>query len=109
MDARAVETLPDRTVREDPLTWSGTRIARAIREGEKTSEEIVALHVAHAQRVHPRINAVVRMRADRAIEEARHADATRRESRAPFHGVPCTIKEAFALEGMPNSAGLVSR
>src|SRR5690606_19451273 len=31
------------------------------------------------------------------------------ESSAPFHGVPCTIKEAFALEGMPLSAGLVSR
>lgn len=108
MDVRA-ETLPDRTVREDPLTWSGTRIARAIRDGDKTSEEIVALHLAHMQRVNPRINAVVRSRADRAIEEARRADATRRTSTARFHGVPCTIKEAFALEGMPQSAGLVAR
>ncbi|MDQ3037329.1 MAG: amidase [Myxococcota bacterium] len=108
MDART-ETLPDRTVREDPLTWSGTRIARAIREGDKTSEEIVALHLAHLARVNPRINAVVRVRADRALEEARRADATRSTSSAPFAGVPCTIKEAFALEGMPLSAGLVSR
>jgi len=27
----------------------------------------------------------------------------------PLLGVPCTIKESFALTGMPNCAGLVSR
>jgi fatty acid amide hydrolase 2 len=27
----------------------------------------------------------------------------------PFLGVPCTIKESFAVEGMPNAAGLVHR
>lgn len=31
------------------------------------------------------------------------------ENLGPFHGVPISIKECFALEGMPNSAGLVSR
>src|SRR3954452_20892027 len=27
----------------------------------------------------------------------------------PLHGVPCTIKESFAVAGMPNSAGVVAR
>ena len=104
-----IETLPSRTVRDDALTWSGTRIARAIREGERTSEEIVALHLAHLQRVNPRMNAVVRVRADEALAEARRADETRGTSSAPFHGVPCTIKESFAVTGLPLTAGLVAR
>lgn len=104
-----IETLPLRTVREDPLTWSGTRIARAIRDGERTSEEIVGLHLAHMRRVNPRINAVVRARADEALAEARRADETRGASTARFHGVPCTIKESFAVTGMPLTAGLVAR
>src|SRR5919107_280078 len=29
--------------------------------------------------------------------------------RPPLHGVPCTIKESFAVAGLPNAAGLVSR
>jgi fatty acid amide hydrolase 2 len=48
-----------------------------------------------------------------ARDEARRADAatiaTPRDRLPLFHGVPCTIKESFALEGMPNSGGLVAR
>ncbi|UJR79660.1 amidase [Sandaracinus amylolyticus] len=105
-----IETLPTRTVREDPLTWSGTRIAQAIRSGERTSEEIVALHLAHMQRVNPRVNAVVQARADDALAEARRADEAPKGGPLPrFHGVPCTIKETFAFTGMPLTAGLVAR
>ncbi|HEY6462400.1 MAG TPA: amidase family protein, partial [Polyangiaceae bacterium] len=64
-------------------------------------------------RVNPALNAVVRTRFDEARREADEADARKRSSSPaelpPFHGVPCTIKECFALAGMPQSAGLVSR
>lgn len=47
------------------------------------------------------------------MEEARAADERlAREGEAnlpPFHGVPCTIKECFAVKGMPNTSGLVAR
>jgi fatty acid amide hydrolase 2 len=99
------------------LLASATRLARLIRDGEVSSREAVDAHIAHIERVNPKINAVVKDRFLEARREADEADALTRATRAggapsplpPFHGVPCTIKEAFALRGMPNSSGLVSR
>lgn len=90
---------------------SATAIARAIREGAITSEEAVAHHVAAVRAKNPRLNAVVRDRFADALDEARAVDAARSrgEALAPFAGVPCTIKESFALRGMPQSSGLVAR
>jgi fatty acid amide hydrolase 2 len=59
----------------------------------------------------PALNAVVRRRFGEARVEADAADARlARGDRElpPFHGVPCTIKECFALTGMPNTAGLLA-
>ena len=95
------------------LTASATELARRIRTGEVTSVEVVSAHIEHARRVNPAVNAIVEDRYDLAMNEARAADALlgrARPARVPlFHGVPCTIKESFALEGMPNTAGLVAR
>ena len=95
------------------LTFSGTRLARMIRAGEVTSLETVEAHIAHIQKVNPVLNAVVRDRFEEARAEARRADAKTQDVPADalplFHGVPCTIKEAFGLTGMPNSSGLLSR
>ena len=55
---------------------------------------------------------MVAERFDLAREEARAADAlaqNRAEELAPFHGVPCTVKECFALKGMPHTSGLTAR
>jgi fatty acid amide hydrolase 2 len=92
---------------------SGVALARSIRERTLTSRELVEQHIAAIERVNPVLNAVVRTRYDEARREADEADARVRSSSPedlpPFHGVPCTIKECFALTGMPQSAGLVSR
>ena len=95
------------------LTASATTIARLIREREITSRAVVDLHLAEIERVNPSLNAVVESRAAEARAEADRADAltasTDADALPPFHGVPCTIKENFALRGMPNTAGLVAR
>jgi fatty acid amide hydrolase 2 len=96
----------------DLLTSSATRLAAMIRAREVSSREVVEAHIARIETVNPRINAVVRARFAEARAEADLADARVRSGATelpPFHGVPCTIKEAFALEGMPNSSGLWSR
>ncbi len=83
-----------------------------IRAREVTSVEVVEAHIRHIERVNPTLNAVVASRFDAAREEARAADDRVREAASalpPFLGVPCSIKEAFALTGMPQSAGLVAR
>jgi fatty acid amide hydrolase 2 len=96
---------------DEILTLSGKQIAQRIRAGKLTSVEAVTRHIAHIQRVNPALNAVVADRFEIALAEARAADRrTRRGGRLPpYHGVPCTIKECFALAGMPNTAGVTRR
>jgi fatty acid amide hydrolase 2 len=97
----------------DPLlTLSGTRLAGMIRRGEVSSSDVVGAHIRHVQAVNPALNAVVAQRFDEAREEAREADRQIARGGAdlgPLHGVPCSIKESFALAGMPFTSGLVAR
>ena len=90
---------------------SATELARAIREGELTSRAVVEAHVAHARWLNPELKAIAADRFDAALDEADAADArvAAGGDLPPFLGVPCTIKESFAVEGMPNAAGLVHR
>jgi fatty acid amide hydrolase 2 len=93
------------------LRKSGVELARLIRERKVTSRQVVDVHIARIQQVNPSLNAVVKDRFAEARDEADRADAMVQGGKdlPPFHGVPCSIKEAFALKGMPNSGGLVSR
>lgn len=95
------------------LSASGVALARAIRDRRITSLAVVQAHVDRARRVNPALNAIVRDRYEAALREAAVADektsSVHRDDLPVLHGVPCTIKEAYALEGMPNSAGLWAR
>ncbi|MDY0001436.1 MAG: amidase [Polyangia bacterium] len=92
---------------------SASSLAAGIRSGELRSEDVVRAHIHRLQVVNPTLNLVVRDRFEAALSEARAADSRLAmegpDGLPPFHGVPCSIKESFALEGMPNTAGLVSR
>ncbi|MCX5858531.1 MAG: amidase, partial [Proteobacteria bacterium] len=98
---------------ESLLTLSGTRLAEMIRKREVTSAEVVETHIRYAQKVNPTLNAIIQDRFELARKEAREADEKVKtvppEKLPPFHGVPCTIKECFALAGMPNTSGLLAR
>jgi fatty acid amide hydrolase 2 len=99
---------------DELLTVSAVELARRIRAGEVTSRAVVEAHIARIEAVNPTLNAVVAKRYDEARAEADAADARVRaagdpSSLPPFLGVPCTIKECFALGGMPQSSGLVAR
>lgn len=95
------------------LTLSALELAAGVRAGRWSSREAVDAHIAEIERVNPVLNAVVFPRFDDARREADAADARLArdgpDGLPPFHGVPCTIKECFALTGMPQTAGLVSR
>lgn len=95
------------------LLQSATSLARGLRARRGGSLELVEAHLARIERFEPTINALVATRFDEARAEAREADrrlaAGGDGDLPPLLGVPCTIKEAFALQGMPNTSGLVSR
>lgn len=90
---------------------SATQLARAIREGEVSSEEVVNAYLARIEEANPKVNAVVQLTADAARARAREADAARArgESWGPLHGVPVTIKDAFELAGVAAAGGTKGR
>ena len=99
------------------LTRSASELATAIRERTTSSREVVEAHIERIRAVNPVLNAVVEDRFEEALKEAEAADGRVTEATAagrldelpPLHGVPCTIKEVFALPGFRQTSGLVSR
>ncbi|MFT6629665.1 MAG: fatty acid amide hydrolase 2, partial [Flavobacteriales bacterium] len=96
----------------DPLNCSAVELARRVRDGDTTSAALVEAFIARIEHVNPAINAMVADRFSEAREEAAEADRVRASAKpgtlGPLHGVPCSIKECFALTGMPQCAGLES-
>ncbi|MFW5878958.1 MAG: amidase [Myxococcota bacterium] len=77
-----------------------------------SARDVLEAHIERIRRVNPVLNAMVRDRFEAAREEADAADASVRSGAGPlpwFYGVPCSIKEAFALSGMPQTGGLLVR
>jgi len=81
--------VPDLTFR------SATALARAIREREVSSREVVEAHLRRIEAVNAKLNAVVQLTAERALERAGEADdaLARGEAWGPLHGVPFTVKD----------------
>lgn len=90
-------------------TWSACRLSRAIRRRELSSRELLELYLSRVERYDPAVNAVVTLDADRALADARRADdeAVRGDWRGPLHGLPVTIKDAIAVEGVRSTAGAI--
>nr|MBA2504586.1 amidase [Thermoleophilaceae bacterium] len=91
---------------------SALELARGIRASEFSAREVVDAHIALAQRGQSRINAIVKDRYEEARADADAADArvaAGEEDLPPLLGVPCTVKESIALEGMPQVVGVVAR
>jgi len=68
-------------------------IAGLIRQRTVSSVEVVEAFLGRIEEVNPIINAVVVLTGDRAIDEARVADASlaRGQTFGPLHGVPFTV------------------
>jgi amidase len=91
----------------DPVFASAASLARAIRTGKMSSEEIVEAHLRRIAEANPALNAVVHVAASSARAAARAADAHRAAGAAmgPLHGVPITIKDNHDVGGLPGTAG----
>jgi fatty acid amide hydrolase 2 len=90
---------------------SAVDLATAIASGQLRSRDVVDAHIELIERRNPDMNAIVATRFDAARAEADAADerVAAGEKLGPLHGVPCTIKESFAVEGMPHTSGSLNR
>ena len=87
----------------DELTsTSAVALARAIRNGEVSSAEVVETHLRRIEAVNGRLNAVVQLDGERALELARLADAALvgGNTTGPLHGVPMTLKDSIDTAGV---------
>ncbi|XP_070808214.1 fatty-acid amide hydrolase 2 isoform X1 [Pituophis catenifer annectens] len=100
------------------LLLSAGELARRIRRRELKCIDLLETYIERIKQVNPLINAIVRDRFEAALQEAQvvdqllsdgQEDEESLQKKFPLLGVPVTVKEAFALYGMPNSSGLVNR
>jgi len=86
---------------------SARNIARALRDGVLTSEELTGEMLARIRNRNPALNAVIHLDAEQAMEQARALDEERRQGhiRGLLHGMPMTIKDVWEVAGMPCTAG----
>jgi Asp-tRNA(Asn)/Glu-tRNA(Gln) amidotransferase A subunit family amidase len=86
-------------------------LARRIREKKVSAQEAVKACLARIAKVNPQLNAVVQLCAERALAEAREADAllAKGQPKGPLHGVPMTIKDSFDTAGVVSTGGTLGR
>lgn len=89
-----------------------TELLAGLTAGSWSAAELTRTHIDHLEAVNPLVNAVTATRYEAALAEAAAADRRRAQSPdtvPPLLGVPCTIKEFFAVQGMPWTGGLQHR
>ena len=95
----------------DIIYRSAKSIAHAVRDREVSAVEVVQAHLDRIGEVNGRLNAVVMLCAERALDEARAADAaiSRGDAVGPLHGVPMTLKDSLDTEGVVTTGGTLGR
>jgi amidase len=96
---------------DDLIFASAATLARAIREREVSSVEVVEAHLSRIEAVNPKLNAVVQLGAEQARAEAEAADRALAagEPVDPLHGVPFTAKDWLETAGLICAAGEEAR
>lgn len=92
----------------DDLCWlSATELAAAVRTADVSPVEVARAVLDRIGRVNPRINAFCTVTADRALEQARAAEAAvvRGDPLGPLHGVPISFKDLTATAGIRTTYG----
>lgn len=85
--------------------------ARKLTSGEVTSEQLTRQALERAAATQAATNAFIEIWADRALAQARTADAERARGkvRGPLHGIPLAHKDCFEIEGHGATIGSKAR
>jgi amidase len=93
---------------DDLLKRDATDQLAALAARRVSSVELLKAVLARREETHGRINAVVALNAERALEHAAAIDDLRmkRETLGLLAGLPMTVKDTFDVVGLPASSGL---
>jgi amidase len=92
-----------------PLHYkSAHELAADIKAKEISAVELLRYFVERVEKYNPKLNAIIWMDVERALERAQEADAAlaRGEVWGPLHGVPLSIKESYQVAGSPTTRGI---
>ncbi len=87
--------------------YSLPQLGAALRRGEFTPVDLTEFFLDRCERLGPNYNAVVTILRETALSEAQQAAELLRQGqdRGPLHGIPCGVKDLFAMRGTPTSWG----
>jgi amidase len=86
---------------------TAVEMASLIRRKKLSAREVLDAHLKQIERVNPRVNAIVTLVADQAIENARGADEAqaRGSQLGPLHGLPVAHKDLIETAGIRTTFG----
>jgi len=90
------------------LLWmTAVELAGLLRRGEVSAVEVLEAHLQQIDRYNPQLNAIVSYLPQRALEQARAADArrSRGEDLGILHGLPIAHKDLFETAGIRSTMG----
>jgi amidase len=87
--------------------WEAHQLAKAIRDRQVSSQEVLEAHLQQIATHNPKVNAIVTLDEERARQRAKAADEAlaRGEIWGPLHGVPITVKDCFETAGLRTTCG----
>jgi len=96
------------SIPRDPFDGGGIEdFGKRLREGQTSALETTKAFLERIAALDPQISAYQHLAADQALECARAVDALLAAGTdlGPLMGVPVAVKDLFAVEGMPTTAG----
>src|SRR4051794_20956860 len=86
---------------------SASEMARLIRTKELSAQDLMAAHLAQIERVNPKVNAIITLDPEGAMQGAAAADEAfaRGEAVGPLHGLPIAHKDLVMTKGMRTTYG----
>jgi amidase len=91
----------------DICSLTATELVRRIRRKELSAREVLSAHLRQIERVNPKVNAIVTLVAEQAVEQAKRLDeaASRNKFMGPLHGLPVAHKDLVETKGIRTTFG----
>ena len=86
---------------------TATELAKLLSEKKVSAKEVMQAHLSQIHRINPKVNAIITLIEEQAMNQAIEADNTlaRGESVGPLHGIPIAHKDLILTKGIRTTSG----